>query len=115
MCAQVTLKEDGFKGLAKGWAPTFLGYAAQVSQIQNNFSFLYMTITGNTSHQGMCKFGLYEVFKVHYSEMIGEENAYVYRTALYLAASASAEFFADIALSPMESAKVSYVILIKLK
>jgi len=55
----------------------------------------------------MCKFGLYEVFKVHYSEMIGEENAYVYRTALYLAASASAEFFADIALSPMESAKVS--------
>lgn len=41
MCAQVTLKEDGFKGLAKGWAPTFLGYAAQVSQIQNNFSFLY--------------------------------------------------------------------------
>jgi len=47
--------------------------------------------------------------------MIGEENSYVYRTALYLAASASAEFFADIALSPMESAKVSYTILLKLK
>merc|ERR1712240_825017 len=31
---------------------------------------------------------------------------YLYRTSLYLAASASAEFFADIALSPMESAKV---------
>lgn len=60
------------------------------------------------SYQGMCKFGLYEVFKVRYSEMIGEENSYVYRTALYLAASASAEFFADIALSPMEAAKVSY-------
>merc|ERR1712054_93748 len=29
-----------------------------------------------------------------------------YRTSLYLAASASAEFFADIALSPMESCKV---------
>lgn len=29
--AQITLKEDGFKGLAKGWAPTFWGYAAQVS------------------------------------------------------------------------------------
>lgn len=55
----------------------------------------------------MCKFGLYEVFKVHYSEIIGEENSYVYRTGLYLAASASAEFFADIALSPMEAAKVS--------
>merc|ERR1712054_541908 len=29
-----------------------------------------------------------------------------YRTSLYLAASASAEFFADIALSPMEACKV---------
>merc|ERR1711982_324406 len=35
-----------------------------------------------------------------------EENAFLYRTTLYLAASASAEFFADIALSPMESVKV---------
>merc|ERR1712141_899672 len=46
------------------------------------------------SMQGICKFGFYEVFK------------YLYRTSLYLAASASAEFFADIALSPMESVKV---------
>ena len=38
--------------------------------------------------------------------MIGDENTYLYRTSLYLAASASAEFFADIALSPMESCKV---------
>lgn len=30
----------------------------------------------------------------------------MYRTSLYLAASASAEFFADIALSPMEAVKV---------
>ncbi|XP_046682912.1 phosphate carrier protein, mitochondrial-like isoform X2 [Homalodisca vitripennis] len=81
---KVTLKEDGMKGLAKGWAPTFFGY----------------------SLQGLCKFGLYEVFKVYYSNILGEENSYIYRTWLYLAASASAEFFADIALSPMESAKV---------
>uniref|UniRef100_A0A1B6FXI5 Phosphate carrier protein, mitochondrial n=1 Tax=Cuerna arida TaxID=1464854 RepID=A0A1B6FXI5_9HEMI len=80
----VTLKEDGVRGLARGWAPTFFGYSAQ----------------------GLCKFGLYEVFKVYYSDAIGEENAYLYRTTLYLAASASAEFFADIALSPMEAAKV---------
>lgn len=80
----VTLKEDGVKGLSKGWAPTFFGY----------------------SMQGLCKFGLYEVFKVIYSDAIGEENSYLYRTWLYLAASASAEFFADIALSPMEAAKV---------
>lgn len=80
----ITLKEDGVKGLAKGWAPTFFGYSAQ----------------------GLCKFGLYEVFKVIYSDLLGEENAYTYRTGLYLAASASAEFFADIALSPFEAAKV---------
>ena len=30
----------------------------------------------------------------------------MWRTSLYLAASASAEFFADIALSPMEACKV---------
>ncbi|XP_044742991.1 phosphate carrier protein, mitochondrial-like isoform X2 [Chrysoperla carnea] len=81
---RVTLAEDGAKGLAKGWAPTFFGY----------------------SMQGAFKFGLYELFKVEYGKLIGEENAYVYRAGLYLAASASAEFFADIALSPMEAAKV---------
>lgn len=41
-----------------------------------------------------------------YSDLLGEENAYLWRTSLYLAASASAEFFADIALSPMEAVKV---------
>lgn len=56
--------------------------------------------------QGLCKFGFYEVFKCWYSDLLGEENAYTYRTWLYLAASASAEFIADVALSPWESAKV---------
>merc|ERR1712001_144479 len=56
--------------------------------------------------QGLCKFGFYEVFKNVYAGMMGEENAFLYRTSLYLIASASAEFFADIALSPMESVKV---------
>ena len=54
----------------------------------------------------MCKFGFYEVFKILYGGFLGEENAFLYRTGLYLAASASAEFFADIALSPMEAVKV---------
>jgi solute carrier family 25 phosphate transporter 3 len=81
---KVTLKEDGVKGLSKGWAPTFFGYSAQ----------------------GLCKFGLYEVFKVMYSNAIGEENSFLWRTSLYLAASASAEFFADMALAPFEAAKV---------
>lgn len=46
----VTLREDGFRGLGKGWAPTFIGY----------------------SMQGLCKFGFYEVFKVLYNDMLGE-------------------------------------------
>merc|ERR1712241_866404 len=81
---KVTFAEGGASGLFLGWAPTAIGYTMQ----------------------GICKFGFYEVFKKIYGDMIGEENAYLYRTSLYLAASASAEFFADIALSPMESCKV---------
>ncbi len=81
---KLTIQEGGAAGLFLGWAPTCIGY----------------------SMQGLCKFGFYEVFKNVYSGILGEENTYLYRTSLYLAASASAEFFADIALSPMESAKV---------
>lgn len=80
----VTLKEDGVRGLGKGWAPTAIGY----------------------SLQGLGKFGFYEIFKVLYSDMLGEEKTYLYRTSLYLAASASAEFIADIFLCPMEAVKV---------
>jgi len=81
---KVTVAEGGARGLVLGWAPTAIGYTMQ----------------------GICKFGFYEFFKNVYSGMIGEENTYLYRTSLYLAASASAEFFADIALSPMECVKV---------
>ncbi|PAA69276.1 hypothetical protein BOX15_Mlig006234g1, partial [Macrostomum lignano] len=81
---KVTLAEDGVRGLAKGWAPTLIGY----------------------SLQGLGKFGFYEVFKNMYGNMMGEENAFLYRTSLYLAASASAEFFADMLLAPMEATKV---------
>merc|ERR1712203_302282 len=81
---KLTFAEGGAAGLFLGWAPTAIGY----------------------SMQGICKFGFYELFKNVYGGIIGEENSYLYRTYLYLVASASAEFFADIALSPMESAKV---------
>merc|ERR1719372_1894 len=37
---------------------------------------------------------------------MGEEQAYLNRTSLYLAASASAEFFADMFLAPFEAMKV---------
>jgi solute carrier family 25 phosphate transporter 3 len=36
---------------------------------------------------------------------VGEETAHKYRTTLYLSASASAEFFADILLCPWEAIK----------
>merc|ERR1719428_135725 len=81
---KLTVAEQGVRGLALGWAPTAIGY----------------------SMQGLCKFGFYEVFKNVYGGLMGEENAYLYRTTLYLVASASAEFFADMALAPMEAVKV---------
>eukprot|EP00697_Spironema_sp_BW2_P013138 gnl/Spiro4/3029_TR1492_c0_g1_i1.p1 gnl/Spiro4/3029_TR1492_c0_g1~~gnl/Spiro4/3029_TR1492_c0_g1_i1.p1 ORF type:complete len:335 (+),score=80.44 gnl/Spiro4/3029_TR1492_c0_g1_i1:38-1006(+) len=70
--------------LFKGWLPTLLGYSAQ----------------------GCFKFGLYEYFKDFYSNLAGEDNYYKYRGLIYVAGSASAEFFADIALCPMEMVKV---------
>lgn len=74
----------------------------------NVFKYVYEEHEVNALRffQGLCKFGFYEIFKYYYSDLLGEENAYVYRTWLYLAASASAEFIADVALSPFESAKV---------
>ena len=47
---KLTVAEEGVRGLAKGWAPTFIGY----------------------SMQGLCKFGFYEVFKIFYGNIIGE-------------------------------------------
>ena len=75
---------SGFRGLWEGWLPTAIGY----------------------SMQGACKFGFYEFFKKAYSDLAGEDFAYKNRTALYLAASASAEMIADVALCPMEALKV---------
>jgi len=81
---KVTVAEEGARGLTKGWFPTLIGY----------------------SIQGLGKFGFYEVFKILYGNALGEENAYLWRTSLYLAASASAEFFADLGLAPFEACKV---------
>ena len=41
-----------------------------------------------------------------YSSLLDEESAYDYRTLIYLFASASAEFLADISLAPWEATKV---------
>eukprot|EP00818_Percolomonas_sp_WS_P001492 CAMPEP_0117451290 /NCGR_PEP_ID=MMETSP0759-20121206/8927_1 /TAXON_ID=63605 /ORGANISM="Percolomonas cosmopolitus, Strain WS" /LENGTH=312 /DNA_ID=CAMNT_0005243877 /DNA_START=6 /DNA_END=944 /DNA_ORIENTATION=+ len=74
----------GLDGLFKGAAPTLVGY----------------------SIQGLCKFGFYEYFKRTYAVAVGEENAEKYKSLLYIAASASAEFIADIGLCPWEAVKV---------
>ncbi|KAL4634599.1 hypothetical protein ACB092_04G211700 [Castanea dentata] len=80
----VLFRDQGVKGFFKGWVPTMLGY----------------------SMQGACKFGFYEFFKKYYSDIAGPEFAAKYKTLIYLAGSASAEFIADIALCPMEAVKV---------
>lgn len=43
-------REEGMRGLVKGWAPTLIGY----------------------SFQGFGKFGFYEFFKHFYSNILGE-------------------------------------------
>ena len=78
------MKAEGPRGLFTGWFPTSIGY----------------------SLQGLCKFGFYEYFKKTYTDLAGEEIAHKNRTTLYLAASASAEVIADVALCPMEALKV---------
>ena len=42
----------------------------------------------------------------YYSDLVGQETAHKYQTLVYLAGSASAEFFADIGLCPWEAVKV---------
>jgi len=76
--------EEGVAGTWKGFGPTFIGY----------------------SLQGAFKYGLYEVFKDMYMNAAGEEASEKYKGLIWLAGSASAEFFADIALCPWEMTKV---------
>ncbi|KAJ9615848.1 Cu/Pi carrier [Cladophialophora chaetospira] len=77
-------RTEGFRGIFTGFSPTFFGYSVQ----------------------GAGKYGFYEYFKHLYSEFAGEENAAKYKTILYLTASASAEFIADVGLCPFEAVKV---------
>ncbi|KAK2463658.1 hypothetical protein APHAL10511_004409 [Amanita phalloides] len=81
---KLLIKEEGATGIWKGFGPTFVGY----------------------SLQGMFKYGLYEVFRDYYSNLVGEEASQTYKPLIWLAGSASAEVFADIALCPFEMTKV---------
>ena len=73
--------EEGLRGIFTGWAPTFVGY----------------------SFQGAGKYGFYEVFKYWYGDKLFPN---MNKTVVYLGASASAEFLADMALCPWEAIKV---------
>ncbi|KLU81732.1 mitochondrial phosphate carrier protein [Magnaporthiopsis poae ATCC 64411] len=81
------IKNEGAAALLTGVGPTFAGY------------FL----------QGAFKFGGYEFFKQQWINAVGVENASNYRTPIYMASSASAEFFADIALCPLEATRIRLV------
>ncbi|KAF7166533.1 hypothetical protein CNMCM5623_000158 [Aspergillus felis] len=81
---RVIRSAEGIRGVFTGWSPTFFGYSAQ----------------------GAFKYGGYEFFKKFYSDLVGPERAHKWKTSLYLAASASAELIADVALCPFEAVKV---------
>jgi len=74
-------RQEGLRGVFFGWSPTFIGY----------------------SFQGAGKYGFYEVFKYLYGDRLAPN---MNKTVVYLAASASAEFLADVALCPLEAIKV---------
>ncbi|KAM0417052.1 hypothetical protein ACHAPT_012958 [Fusarium lateritium] len=81
------VQNEGAGALLTGVGPTFAGY------------FL----------QGALKFGGYEFFKQQWIDQLGYETASKNRTAVYLASSATAEFFADIALCPLEATRIRLV------
>jgi solute carrier family 25 phosphate transporter 3 len=60
---------------------------ARFKQLKKNYFF-----------KGICKFGSHEAFKIVHANALREEDAYVYRSGLYLSASATT----DIVLSPRE-------------
>lgn len=84
---RTVIKEEGTLALLTGVGPTFAGY------------FL----------QGAFKFGGYEFWKKTWINVLGQEKASEYRTAIYLTSSAIAEFFADIALCPLEATRIRLV------
>ncbi|ORY79458.1 mitochondrial phosphate carrier protein [Protomyces lactucae-debilis] len=84
---RTVIAKEGAGALLTGFGPTAAGY------------FL----------QGAFKFGGYELFKKTIIDQVGVETATQNRTAVYLGASAVAEFFADIALCPLEATRIRLV------
>ncbi|CAK9785199.1 inorganic phosphate transporter [Cutaneotrichosporon oleaginosum] len=81
------ISSEGAGALLTGLGPTVVGYAIQ----------------------GAFKFGGYEFWKKQAIEYLGVEKASQNRQAVYLGASGIAEFFADIALCPLEATRIRLV------
>lgn len=78
---------EGAGALLTGLGPTVLGY----------------------SLQGCFKFGGYELFKKNFTELVGIDTAKKYKNSVYMGSAALAEFFADIALCPLEATRIRLV------
>lgn len=81
------IAEEGAGGLLTGFGPTIVGYFIQ----------------------GWFKFGGVEFFKINIAHALGDQAAWDNRTAIYLGASAMAEFVADIFLCPLEATRIRLV------
>jgi len=81
------IAKEGASALLTGFAPTAAGYFVQ----------------------GALKFGGYEFFKKQFVTSMGTERAIENRTAIFVASSGLAEFFADIALCPLEATRIRLV------
>ena len=81
------IQNEGAGALLTGFGPTFAGYFIQ----------------------GAFKFGGYEFFKKPSIDLLGVEKARQNRAAVYSVSAASAEFFASIALCPLEATRIRLV------
>ncbi|TEA10442.1 Mitochondrial phosphate carrier protein [Colletotrichum sidae] len=81
------IQNEGASALLTGFGPTFAGYFIQ----------------------GAFKFGGYEFFKKQSIDFLGIDTARQHRSAVYSVSAASAEFFASIALSPLEATRIRLV------
>jgi len=84
---RTVIKEEGAMALSTGLGATAAGYFVQ----------------------GWFKFGGVEFFKINMAHRVGEQKAWENRTAIYLGASAAAEFIADLFLCPLEAIRIRSV------
>jgi solute carrier family 25 phosphate transporter 3 len=131
------VREQGLPGLFRGWLPTLLGYSAQGAFKFGLYEYFKKCVqrllqkrarphaaafsgrkAPKAPHQKKKKKKNSPPFLPQkpnpsqppnrtYADAAGAETAAKFQTPLFLAASASAEFFADAALAPFEAVKVA--------